>query len=164
MTDGADAGRREFLKRSIFVMGGLIAAGLAVPSGVYVLSPLWKRTEEEWIEVGEIDEIPSGAPMKLDYIQRRRDGWITVEGRASAWVVTGDGKNFTVFDPRCTHLGCPYRWDGEKQQFLCPCHNAVFSLEGEVLSGPPPRPLDRLATKVVGGKLYIQPRATRPKG
>jgi Rieske Fe-S protein len=29
--------------------------------------------------------------------------------------------------------------------FLCPCHDASFDVEGAVLDGPPPRPLDRYA-------------------
>lgn len=154
-------GRRVFLKQAIFTIGGLITAGLAVPGATYFLSPIWKKNEEDWIEVGEISTIPIGDPVKLDFVQRKKDGWVTIEGRSSAWVVTPDGSNFTVFDPRCTHLGCPYRWDAAKKEFLCPCHTAVFDIDGKVLSGPPPRPLDRFASKVVGGKLLIQPLAKK---
>jgi menaquinol-cytochrome c reductase iron-sulfur subunit len=152
-----DGGRREFLKKGILILGGLIAAGLAVPGATYLLSPIWKREEEDWIELGEISEIPLGQPVKIDFVRRKKDGWVTVEGRASAWVITGDGRNFTVFDPRCTHLGCPYRWDAAKKEFLCPCHNAAFAVDGQVLSGPPPRPLDQYPAKVVGGRLLIRP-------
>lgn len=151
--------RREFLKRSIFVLGGLITLGLAVPSGVYVLSPLWRSNEEEWVDIGDVAQIPKGDPIKVDYVRRKKDGWVTVEERASAWVVTSDGQEFTVFDPFCTHLGCPYRWEANKHQFLCPCHNGIFSIDGAVLAGPPPRPLDRFPNKVVAGKLLILPKA-----
>ncbi len=159
-----DPSRRAFLKRGISVLGGMIAAGLALPGGIYFLSPLWQRAEEDWIEVAEIAGIPLGQPQLIEFIQRRKDGWMTIEGRASAWVITTDGQQFTVFDPRCTHLGCPYRWDAEKQQFLCPCHNAIFSVDGAVLAGPPPRGLDRLPVKVAGGKLLLQPRPRREEG
>lgn len=158
MTLSEYPGRREFLKRSIFALGGLIVLGLAVPSSIYVLSPLWKRSEEEWVEIADTAQIPKGEPLKVDYVRRKKDGWVTIEERASVWVVTADGQEFTVFDPRCTHLGCPYRWEAEKRQFLCPCHNGIFSAEGVVLGGPPPRPLDRFANKVVAGKLLILPK------
>lgn len=149
--------RREFLKRSIIVMGGLIAAGLAVPGTTYFLSPIWKKNEEDWIEIASVDDIAPGEPVKIDFVQRKKDGWVTIEGRSSAWVVTPDGATFTVFDPRCTHLGCPYRWDTEKKQFLCPCHSAIFDIGGTVLAGPPPRPLDQFPVKIAGGKLLILP-------
>ena len=29
------------------------------------------------------------------------------------------------------------------QVYLCPCHDAIFGKQGEVLDGPPPRALDR---------------------
>lgn len=159
-----ETSRRDFLKKSIFVLGGLIAAGMAIPAATYFFSPLWKKEEEDWIELGDTKDILHGEPIKVDFIQRKKDGWVTVEGRASAWVVTADGRDFTVFDPLCTHLGCPYRWDTEKKQFLCPCHNAAFALDGKVLSGPPPRPLDRFESKVVGEKLLIRSTTERKEG
>ncbi|MDO8462040.1 MAG: Rieske (2Fe-2S) protein [Deltaproteobacteria bacterium] len=162
--DTEDNGRRSFLKKAIFFLSGLIGAGLAVPSGIYFLSPIWKKTEEDWIELGPVGEIPKREPIKVDFVQRKKDGWVTVEGRSSAWVITADGQNFTVFDPHCTHLGCPYRWDASKKQFLCPCHNAAFGIDGEVLAGPPPRALDRFASKVVGGKLLIRPLSEKKEG
>lgn len=158
MTSSESNSRREFLKRSIFGLGGLITLGLAVPSGIYVLSPLWKSNEEEWVEIGDIAKIPRGDPIKVDYVRRKKDGWVTVEERSSVWVVTPDGQDFTVFDPRCTHLGCPYRWESNKRQFLCPCHNGIFSIDGAVLGGPPPHPLNRYQNKVVAGKLLILPK------
>lgn len=159
--DDEDIGRREFLKKSIFLLGGLIAAGVAVPSLTYFLSPIWKKDDDDWVELGGVEQIPHGEPVKLDFPRRKKDGWIISEEQASAWVVTADGVNFTVFDPRCTHLGCPYRWDDAKRQFLCPCHNAAFAIDGAVLHGPPPRPLDTYPVKISGGKLLIQTTAKK---
>lgn len=164
MTETIDNERREFLKKGIFLLGGLICVGVAVPTGTYFLSPLWKHDEEEWVEVTPIAALPTGHPVKVDFIQRKKDGWATIEGRASVWVVAKDAKTFTAYDPRCTHLGCPYRWDAEKEAFVCPCHTALFDVEGNVLSGPAPRPLDRLATRVVDGKLFLKPQYDGEKG
>lgn len=150
--------RRDFLHTSIRGMGILIGASLCVPAATYFLSPAWEKREEDWILLGDTSKIPVGKPTNVAFVQRRKDGWMTVEEKRSAWVTTKDGKEFSVFDPHCTHLGCPYRWDEAKEEFLCPCHNAVFSLEGEVLSGPPPRPLDRYEAKVEGGKLWMLPK------
>lgn len=136
-----------------------MVAGASVfgPLLTYFLSPVWKETPEEWILLGETGKIPVGKPSKVEFLQRRKDGWMTVEEKKSAWVVNKEGKEFTVFDPRCTHLGCPYRWDEARGQFMCPCHTAVFDADGNVISGPPPRPLDRFATKIENGKLWVLP-------
>ena len=62
-----------------------------------------------------------------------------------------------AYGPQCTHLGCAYHWDESRNHFLCPCHTSVFSVDGAVVSGPAPRPLDRYETKVENGKLLLGP-------
>jgi len=63
----------------------------------------------------------------------------------------------TAFAPQCTHLGCAYHWDESSHNFICPCHTSAFSIDGKVLAGPAPRPLDRYTVKVEGNKLQIGP-------
>jgi len=40
------------------------------------------------------------------------------------------------------------RWNAESSQFRCPCHGGVFDREGNVVDGPPPAPLQRLAVRL----------------
>jgi Rieske Fe-S protein len=56
----------------------------------------------------------------------------------------------------CTHLGCRVRWIADQESFFCPCHNGVFDAQGSVVSGPPPRPLDRYEVKVEGDQLFVR--------
>lgn len=158
-----DISRRSFLKWAIAAVGSLIAAVLGGAGGGYFLSPLFRRREDSWIDIGRARDFLPGVPTRVEYVERKRDAWITTERRSSAWVLTSNGKDFIVFDPRCTHLGCPYRWDANKKLFLCPCHNAVFNVDGGVVSGPPPRPLDRYNVKVTGGRLSILPAVSSQK-
>lgn len=55
----------------------------------------------------------------------------------------------------CTHQDCVLGYVPERQVLLCPCHGAQFSLTGEVLSGPAPRPLDRYTVMVRAGQVII---------
>jgi len=48
-----------------------------------------------------------------------------------------------------------FTWKDDRNVFFCPCHDGVFSVDGEVISGPPPRPLDQFETKVENGQISI---------
>jgi len=74
----------------------------------------------------------------------------------SVWVVKKPDGSVTVFSPICPHLGCGYRWDEQTKHFECPCHASVYDIDGKVLGGPAPRPLDTLPTKMEDGKLYVK--------
>lgn len=55
----------------------------------------------------------------------------------------------------CTHLGCIVYWDKEKKVLPCPCHAGFFDLDGNVISGPPPRPLPKAKATIVGDKIIV---------
>lgn len=151
--------RRSFLAWATAGLGALIAAVLGASGIGYFISPAFSKREEDWIDLGKAADFTRDVPVKVDFVSRRRDAWATVESRASAWVLTPNGRDFIAYDPKCTHLGCPFRWDEARKKFLCPCHTATFDIDGSVVSGPPPRPLDRYPAKVVGGRLLVRPVA-----
>ncbi len=109
----------------------------------------------EWLEVGPVKDFATGIPQKAEYTQLRRDGWIEETVKKAVWILTKDGQQFTAYDPRCTHLGCAYSWQADRNRFFCPCHDGIYDVDGRVIGGPPPRPLDRYETKVENGTLYI---------
>ena len=69
-------------------------------------------------------------------------------------IVVRERDGFVAYSAVCTHLGCLVRWDGAKQEFLCPCHAAVFDRHGAVVSGPPPAPLPSYDVKEVDGRVF----------
>jgi menaquinol-cytochrome c reductase iron-sulfur subunit len=72
-----------------------------------------------------------------------------------AWAVKEPNSEIVAFGPQCTHLACAYHWEAESSEFKCPCHGSVFSIEGKVLAGPAPRPLDRYLTKIKNNHLQL---------
>jgi cytochrome b6-f complex iron-sulfur subunit len=55
----------------------------------------------------------------------------------------------------CTHLGCIVQWQKERSEFLCPCHAGRYTAQGQVISGPPPKPLQALPVSVANGTITI---------
>jgi cytochrome b6-f complex iron-sulfur subunit len=60
-----------------------------------------------------------------------------------------------AFDAVCPHLGCTVQYRPETSDIWCACHNAVFDVGGNIVSGPPPRPLERLTVNVSGEDLVV---------
>jgi len=64
-------------------------------------------------------------------------------------------KIFRAYVGTCTHLGCSVRWAAKDQEFICPCHNARFNADGDVLSGPPPTALTPVPISVQGDMMVL---------
>lgn len=149
--------RRNFLTWIIGGLGTLSAALVGVPIFGMLLAPaVQPRRDESWIDFGPIESIPDGAPRLLVAESRERDGWYEQSVRRAVWVVRSADGSLTVFSTRCTHLGCAYRWDQQKNQFACPCHGGTYAITGQVTGGPPPRGLTVLSSRVEHGTLRVR--------
>lgn len=149
--------RRSFYIRFIYTAMSAIGAALTLPAAVYLLFPPKTRKEGEWVDAGDLAGIPVGTPEEISFHRTRVDGWMVTSEKATAWVVKKPDNQVIAFSPQCTHLGCAYHWDAASHNFVCPCHSSAFSIDGKVLAGPAPRPLDRYLVNVQGGKLRIGP-------
>ena len=129
---------------------------LGVPAVGAAVGPALKREDTEWLSLGSPDVFQDGMPKAVNLTVVRRDGWIESTEVKGVWVVRRSGNQFAVYNGRCTHLGCAYNWQADQHQFACPCHAGVFGVDGKVLAGPPPRPLDVLETRVEGADLQVQ--------
>ncbi|HYZ83407.1 MAG TPA: ubiquinol-cytochrome c reductase iron-sulfur subunit [Bryobacteraceae bacterium] len=146
--------RRVFQVGAIYGLWALITGALALPAAIYLLSPLRSRSRSAWTDLGEVGQFKPNQPEEVVFRRNRVDGWKVSSEKVSAWVVNS-GKELIAFAPSCTHLGCAYHWDQKNGNFLCPCHTSTFGLDGKVLTGPAPRPLDRFETKTAGGHLLL---------
>ena len=71
------------------------------------------------------------------------------------FVVRQNESQARVFSNLCTHLGCRVSWHTDLQEYVSPCHDGHFDIDGKVTKGPPPRPLDQYETKVENRNLFI---------
>jgi quinol---cytochrome c reductase iron-sulfur subunit, bacillus type len=156
--------RRSFYEWSVFALGGVIQAALALPALAYLLIPGKKKGGSEWADAGSLSALPADRPTEIAFQRERQDAWKTSVEKTTAWAVKANGSEVVVFAPQCTHLGCGYHWVEADQHFLCPCHDSVFNKDGSVISGVAPRPLDRFETKIEGDRLWLGPISPAEKG
>ncbi len=60
-----------------------------------------------------------------------------------------------AFSAICTHLTCSVLFESDTQTLLCPCHNGKFDLGGNVISGPPPAPLESYNVEISGEDIVV---------
>jgi menaquinol-cytochrome c reductase iron-sulfur subunit len=148
--------RRDFMKGAIASIMAFIAAGIGIPALAYIAGPaLKKKATQNWVRLGSISKIPVGEPTLFNFKFTVQTGWIVDEQEATVYVITDNGRDFVALSNVCTHLGCRVRWLADKNSFFCPCHNGQFDKDGNVLGGPPPRPLDKYELKVENDQLYV---------
>jgi len=154
--EGKEINRRDFMKITIAGIGGVIAAALGIPAIAYIVGPALKEKAADWIKLGAVNKVELNTPTLFKTTVQTQTGWVSSEEEFSGYVMTENGQDFIVMSNVCTHLGCKVRWIPDQEGFFCPCHNGVFAKDGSVVSGPPPRPLDRFEVKIEDGILYVQ--------
>jgi len=153
--------RRTFYLTVINLIGGLIAAAAAVPAAIYLLVRPKRTASRDWVEVADLSQLQVGQPEEVVYNRERIDGWRKIDEKTTTWLVRTGEDAVVAYTPACTHLGCAYHWDNTIRQFECPCHGSVFSIDGKVIAGPAPRPLDQYAARIAGRKVLIGPEVRR---
>ena len=148
--------RRNFMSLATWAIGGLISLGLGIPAIAYIIGPALSRNRtQDWIRLGPVTKVELNVPTLFKFTIQRKTGWIVNEEEISVYILTENGRDFIAMSNICTHLSCRARWIADREEFFCPCHNGVFDKQGNVVSGPPPRPLDRYEVKVEDDQLLV---------
>lgn len=159
MADSHEVQRRDFVNIVLVGLGSVISLIIGVPAIAYLLSPAVKvHQEEAWIPLGQLDTYPLDEPTLFSYTRTTINGWEKTVNSFGAYVWRyGAGESeVRVYSNMCTHLSCRVTWQVDTNIYLCPCHDGHFNKEGEVVAGPPPKPLYEFETKVEEGVLSIK--------
>jgi cytochrome b6-f complex iron-sulfur subunit len=70
-------------------------------------------------------------------------------------VVRTTDTTYVALSAVCTHSGCEVDFDAPSDRLTCPCHGSVFSLSGDVITGPARRALTVYAVALSGTTLTI---------
>lgn len=148
-------------RRLLVLLGTGTLAAAAAPVGGALLAPVrvtTVREGDEFVDVVGVDEILEGHPLRVVLRADRTDAWTTFRNveLGAAWIFKNGDGTVTAFAAACPHLGCSVQWVPEAERFECPCHDGVFAKEGARISGPAPRGLDRLQTRVERGRVLVR--------
>ena len=111
------AGFTNFVKESADVVG--------------ILAGKWFSSSK----IRELGDLAKGEARVVKY-----------EGESVALYKDKDG-NFHAVDPACTHIKCVVSWNNAEKTWDCPCHGSRFSMDGEMLTGPARKDLNKVELK-----------------
>jgi menaquinol-cytochrome c reductase iron-sulfur subunit len=150
--------RRSFLGALLGVGSVFVGALLSVPLIRFALFPLLRRTTElRGSSVGELREFsPLSEPVMRTIQIEQVDGWRKAISEKAVYITKDRQGQLRALTSVCPHLGCTVPWNKEKNQFICPCHGAIFSSDGARVSGPSLRGMDTLETSQQDGQLQVR--------
>jgi quinol---cytochrome c reductase iron-sulfur subunit, bacillus type len=163
VTDDAKTSRRGAL-RALAVVGGAVGCGaLAVPAARFLAAPASGGAGGgRWIKTVPFESLREGEPKRVALIADHRDAW-TLEKDVelgAAWLLRR-GSSVLAWTVTCPHLGCAVDKSASGPGFNCPCHDSAFDADGQRLTGPSPRAMDALGSRVDDGVVMVEFRRFR---
>ena len=149
--------RRSFLE--LLPLGVLAGVFASIGGAAFrFLRPRVMAASEQWLDVAAVTDLSGPQPVVKKVVAEQVSGWAVTLEEHNVFVLPA--KNNQVVSPVCPHAGCEVLWEQAANRFSCPCHESYFAADGSRISGPSPRGLDALPSRVQGGKLQAQYRTT----
>ena len=131
--------RRDFFNGVLNTVAGIIAVLAAIRVRPAVGLADGDPPAPVWIDLGSASQLRRrsreagtggiGSVVKARFADAGPFARIPAAGYAYVRYIGGAGA-FLVLSPICTHLGCHVNWIDAEQQFHCPCHGSVYTVEG----------------------------------
>jgi menaquinol-cytochrome c reductase iron-sulfur subunit len=172
--------RSRFLEGATLGLGGVIGGLVTVPAVGFMIVPAFRGQGYPKVNLGPLANFTEGKWFVTKFFMNPEAGEVS---HRTAYIRNNgllDGKpSFTIISNRCAHLGCPAQPNGPVQDnqtkevdgkngqrvtmipmipaggYGCPCHGGQYDTEGNRVSGPPVRALDRYEFDVIDGNLWV---------
>jgi len=135
--------RRNFLDYLFGAGLAALAASILYPLVRYLIPPRVTEVTHTSVLAGKASEIAANSGKIFAF-----------GGRPAILLRTPEG-DLRAFTAVCTHLGCTVQYRADFKHIWCACHDGHYDLHGQVLSGPPPRPLEEYQVTVKGDDVIV---------
>ena len=132
-------GRRDFLNWLLGSSLGILVLWIFYPVLRFVSTPAVPESTATQVEAGATND-PAFQDTGYKIVRFGEDPLI---------VLRVDDDDFRAFSATCTHLDCIVEYQRDERRIWCNCHNGMYNLAGQVVSGPPPRPLQAFRVDLV---------------
>jgi cytochrome b6-f complex iron-sulfur subunit len=141
--DSSKITRRSFA--GILLGGGITAfiAAAAYPVIRFVIPPKIAEAPQNNVVAAKVDDLKPNSAVIFKF------------GNRPGLLVRRPDGEFKAFSAMCTHLDCTVQYKADDKHIWCACHDGHYDLNGQVLSGPPPRPLEEYSVFILDGDVVV---------
>ena len=137
-----NTGRRGLIRALLGTGFGASLFSFLYPAAKFMMPPPVAESAVNQVSAGKADLKPNSARLFRF-------------GSKPALLVRTAGGELRAFSAVCTHLNCTVQYNDQTRQIWCACHNGQFDLNGKVVAGPPPRPLEQFTVHVQGEEVIV---------
>jgi cytochrome b6-f complex iron-sulfur subunit len=135
--------REDFLNYIIGISVAVLAVSVLFPMLKYITPPEIADMDISQVIAAKVGELAPNSAKIFRF------------GNKPAILINTSGGTLKAFSAVCTHLNCTVQYSKESKNIWCACHNGKFDLNGKVISGPPPKPLEEFKVNVVGENIIV---------
>ena len=101
------------------------------------------------------DDEPASVVAASFKTLKPNQGVIFKFGTIPGILIMGADGQLRAFSAVCTHLDCTVKYRPDLQKIHCACHGGMYDLNGQNISGPPPRPLTPFKVSLKGDDVVV---------
>ena len=139
----SELNRRRFLDGLLGTGFASTLVAMAYPVWRYLIPPAGGEPATQSVVAARASQVKSNSGMVFKF-----------GSKPALLIRTPDGE-LQAFSAVCSHLECTVQYKVDTSQIWCACHNGLYDLSGNVVSGPPPRPLERLVVNQRGDDVVV---------
>lgn len=134
-------GRRRVLN---YILGGgtlALVGAVLYPILRFVLPPKTSEAVTSSVVAAQVGELKPGSGKVFRF------------GNRPGLLIMDTSGQYRAFLAVCPHLQCTVQYRADLSQIWCACHNGFFDINGQVISGPPPRGLEEFRVDLRGDEI-----------
>ena len=125
-------------RRSVLrLLTGAVIALVTLPAS-------WARAKKVGLSITKMAELQKVGGSRL----------LTVKD-TKLLVIRDSDTTVKAINPMCTHKKCEVRYKADSNDLFCKCHKSAFKLDGTVVAGPAPKPLQTYEAALNGEQIVI---------
>jgi Rieske Fe-S protein len=135
--------RRRFLDSLLGAGFVSTIVAMAYPVWRYLIPPASGEPVTQSVVAAQASQLKANTGMLFKF------------GSRPGLLIRNPDGELQAFNAVCTHLDCTVQYKADTSQIWCACHNGFYDLSGNVVSGPPPRPLERFVVNQRGEDIVV---------